>query len=92
MKAALSKLKDWHTWPSFFSALDALKHTIYTNLSLADLTQFALKMDLNNARRVGLSFSNVLMDAKSSDGQDILLPKNDDWNAIKTYINQQLYN
>src|SRR5256884_82095 len=92
MKAALSKLKDWHTWPSFFNALDALKRTIYTNLSLADLTQFALKMDLNNAHRVGLSFSNVLMDATSSDGQSILLPKNDDWNAIKTYIGQQLYN
>jgi LCP family protein required for cell wall assembly len=92
MKAALTKLKDWHTWPSFFSALDALKHTIYTNLSLADLAMFALKMDLNNAHRVGLSFSNVLMDARSSDGQDILLPQNDDWNAIKTYIHQQLYN
>jgi polyisoprenyl-teichoic acid--peptidoglycan teichoic acid transferase len=92
MKAALSKLKDWHTWPSFFGALDALKHTIYTNLSLADLAQFALKMDLNNAHRVGLSFSNVLIGEKSSDGQDILLPKNADWNAIKTYINQQLYN
>ncbi len=92
MKAALTKLKSWHTWPSFFSALDALKHTIYTNLSLADLAMFALKMDLNNAHRVGLSFSNVLMDAKSNDGQDILLPQNDDWNLIKTYINQQLYN
>jgi polyisoprenyl-teichoic acid--peptidoglycan teichoic acid transferase len=92
MKAALAKLKDWHTWPSFFSALDALKHTIYTNLSLADLAMFAIKMDLNNAHRVGLSFSNVLMDAKSSDGQDIILPQNDDWNLIKTYINQQLYN
>ena len=92
MKAALTKLKDWHTWPSFFSGLDALKHTIYTNLSLADLAMFALKMDLNNAHRVGLSFSNVLMDATSSDGQSILLPKNDDWNAIKTYIGQQLYN
>ncbi len=92
MKAALTKLKDWHTWPSFFSALDALKHTIYTNLSLADLTQFALKMDLNNAHRVGLSFSNVLTDGRTSDGQDILLPKNQDWNAIKTYIKQQLYN
>jgi polyisoprenyl-teichoic acid--peptidoglycan teichoic acid transferase len=92
MKAALSKLKDWHMWPSFFSALDALKHTIYTNLSLADLAQFALKMDLNNAHRVGLSFSNVLTDGTSNDGQDIVLPKNGDWNAIKTYINQQLYN
>src|SRR2546423_6810596 len=89
MKAALAKLKDWHTWPSFFSALDALKHTIYTNLSLADLALFAMKMDLNNAHRVGLSFSNVLMDAKSGDGQDILLPQNDNWNLIKTYVNQQ---
>jgi polyisoprenyl-teichoic acid--peptidoglycan teichoic acid transferase len=92
MKAALSELKDWHTWPSFFGALDALKHTIYTNLSLADLAQFALKMDLNNAHRVGLSFTNVLTNSTSSDGQDILLPKNADWNSIKTYINQQLYN
>ena len=92
MKAALAKLKDWHTWPSFFSALDALKHTIYTNMSLADLAMFALKMDLNNAHRIGLSFSNVLMDSKSSDGQDILLPQNSDWNLIKTYIQQQLYN
>ena len=92
MKAALAKLKDWHTWPSFFNALDALKHTIYTNMSLADLAMFALKMDLNNAHRIGLSFSNVLMDSKSSDGQDILLPQNDNWNLIKTYISQQLYN
>ena len=92
MKAALTKLKDWRTWPSFFSALDALKHTIYSNMSLADLAMFALKMDLNNAHRVGLSFSNVLMDSKSGDGQDILLPQNGDWNLIKTYINQQLYN
>jgi LCP family protein required for cell wall assembly len=92
MKAALAKLKDWHTWPSFFGALDALKHTIYSNLSLADLAQFALKMDLNNAHRVGLSFSNVLMSARSDDGQDIVLPKNGDWQAIKDYISQQLYN
>jgi polyisoprenyl-teichoic acid--peptidoglycan teichoic acid transferase len=92
MKAALTKLKDWHTWPSFFSALDALKHTIYTNLSLADLSLFAMKMDLNNAHRIGLSFTNVLVDSRSSDGQDILLPQNGDWNLIKTYIHQQLYN
>ena len=84
-------MKDWHTWPRFFKALDALKDTIYTNLSLADLAQFAMKMDLNNAHRVVLSFSNVLNETTSSDGQDILLPKNVDWNAIKTYIKQQLY-
>lgn len=91
MKAALSKLKDWHTWPSFFKAMDALQHTIYSNLSLADLAMFALKMDLNNAHRVGLSFSNVLM-GQLIDGQDVLLPKNGNWQSIKDYINQQLYN
>ena len=92
MKAALSRLKDWHTWPSFFSAMDALKNTIYSNLSLADLASFAMKMDLNNAHRVGLNFSNVLVGARSNDGQSILLPRNDDWQAIKDYISQQLYN
>lgn len=92
MKAALSRLKDWHSWPSLFSAMDALKNTIYSNLSLADLASFAMKMDLNNAHRVGLNFSNVLTDARSNDGQDIVVPKNNDWQAIKDYISQQLYN
>jgi hypothetical protein len=48
-------------------------------------------MDLNNAHHVGLNFSNVLYDKTLSDGQDILLPKNGDWNAIKTYIKQNLF-
>lgn len=91
MKAALAKLKDWHTWPNLFSAMDALKHTIYTNLSLADLALFALKMDLNNAHRVGLSFSNVLTSANIG-GQDVVVPQNGNWQAIKDYISQQLYN
>ncbi len=92
MQAAYSKLKDWHTWPSIYGALDALKRTLYSNLSLADLAEFALKMDLNNAHRVGLSYSNVLMGARSSDGQDIVLPQNGDWQLIKDYISHQLYN
>jgi LCP family protein required for cell wall assembly len=91
MKAALAKLKDWHTWPSFLGALDALKRTIYSNLSLADLAQFALKMDLNNAHRVGLSFSNVLT-GTNIDGQSVVVPQNGNWQLIKDYIHQQLYN
>jgi polyisoprenyl-teichoic acid--peptidoglycan teichoic acid transferase len=91
MKAALTKLKDWRTWPSIFGAMDQLAKTLYSNLSLADLTQFALKMDLNDAHRVGLSNGNVLRDTYSSDGQAILLPKNNDWSLIPTYIQQQLY-
>lgn len=92
IKAALAKVKQISTWPSLFNALTALQHTIYTNLSLADLTEFALKMDLGTAHRVGLSNQNVLVDAVSSDGQDILLPRNGDWQAIIDYVRQQLYN
>lgn len=92
MKAALAKLKDWHTWPSLFNAMDKLKQTLYSNLSLADLAAFAEKMDLNGAHHVGLTNDNVLTDATSSDGQDILVPRNGDWSQIPPYIQQQIYN
>ncbi len=91
MQAALSKLKDWHTWPSLYSAMDALKGTLYSNLSLADLSSFALKMDLNGAHKLGLTNNNVLVDS-SANGQYILAPRNNDWQAIINYVKQGLYN
>lgn len=92
MQAVLTKLKQWQTWPSLFNAMDKLKKTLYSNLSLADLGAFAMKMDLKDAHRVGLSNQNVLVDATSSDGQAILLPANNDWKAITAYVKQNLYN
>jgi len=91
MKAALTKIKDWHTWPQMFGAMDKLEKTLYSNFSLADLAQFALKMDLNEAHRAGLSNQNVLEDTFSDDGQAILLPQGNNWSLIPTYIQQQLY-
>jgi len=91
MKAALAKLKQWQTWSHLFGAMDKLKGTLYSNLSLADLAEFATKMDLNGAHRVGLSNANVLADSVSSDGQSILLPQNNDWSLIPAYIQKQLY-
>ena len=93
IKAVLAKAKQSSTWPHLYGAMDALQKTIYTNLSLADLAQFSLKMDLNDphTQRVGLSNQNVLMDSQSSDGQYILLPQNNNWQAIKDYIKQHLY-
>jgi LCP family protein required for cell wall assembly len=92
IKAALTKVKSISTWPSLYNALNVLSHAISTNLSLADLGLFALKMDLTNAHRVGLSNANVLADATSNDGQYILLPRNNNWQAIKDYVNKNLYN
>ena len=91
IKAALSKVKDIGTWPHLYSALNALQHTIYTNLSFADLAEFALHMDLNGAHRVGLSNQNVLQDG-TADGQYVLQPANGNWQGIIDYINQHLYN
>jgi hypothetical protein len=74
--------------------MDALQRAIHTNMSLADLSAFALKMDLNDpkAAHIGLSNQNVLVDATSNDGQYILLPQNDNWGAIQDYVKRNLYN
>jgi LCP family protein required for cell wall assembly len=91
MQAALSQMKKWQTWPSLYGALDALKGTLYSNLSLADLASFALKMDLKGAHKLGLTNDNVLTDAVVG-GQDVLLPQNNNWSLITQYVQQGLYN
>jgi hypothetical protein len=48
-------------------------------------------MDLNGAHRLGLTNDNVLTDAVV-DGQDVLLPMNNDWNLLTQYVKQGLYN
>jgi LCP family protein required for cell wall assembly len=93
VKAMLAKVKQTSTWPSMFNAMNALQHTIYTNLSFADLAELSLKMDLNDPKtaHVGLSNQNVLMDSQSANGQYILTAKNDNWQAIQDYVKQHLY-
>jgi LCP family protein required for cell wall assembly len=90
IRAIINRLKSPSAWPGLSNALNALQGAIYTNLSLTDLTAFVLKLDLNHAAHVQLTDQNVLTDAQSADGQDILLPQNGDWDAIKTYIASQL--
>ena len=94
VKAVLSDVKQVSTWPKLFNAMDALKSTIYTNMSFADLSAFALKMNLNDPKtaHIGLSNQNVLVDSTASDGSYILSPQNNDWSLIPTYIKQHLYN
>ncbi len=94
MKAALAKVKQASTWPSFFNALSALQKTIYTNLSLSDLARFVLAMNLNDPKtpHIGLTNGNVLQDANLPDGTYVLEPQGGDWTQIPKYINQRLYN
>lgn len=90
IRAILSRARQPSAWPGITGATDALQRSLYTNLSLADLALFAQKLDLNSAQRVGLQ--DVLVNGQSGDGQDILLPTNGDWNALKRYIATQLKN
>ncbi len=94
VKAVLSDVKQVSTWPKLFDAMDALKSAIFTNMSFADLSAFALKMDLNDPKtaHIGLSNQNVLVDSSAPDGGYILQPQNGDWSAIPKYIQQHLYN
>ena len=93
MKAVMSKIKQISTWPKLFDALNALQDTIRTNMSFADLAQFALDMDLNSPKtaHIGLSVTNVLANGTSDDGQSILVPLND-WADVASYVQQHLYN
>jgi polyisoprenyl-teichoic acid--peptidoglycan teichoic acid transferase len=92
IRAILSRVRSISAWPGLTGALDALQRSIYTNLSLADLFLFMQKLDFTSAAHVGLSNQNVLTDATSSDGQAILLPRNDDWAAIQRYVAANLAN
>ncbi|HEV2662519.1 MAG TPA: hypothetical protein VGU68_18085, partial [Ktedonobacteraceae bacterium] len=94
LKAALAKVKQVSTWPSFFNALNALQKTIYTNLSLSDLARYVLAMNLNDPKtpHIGLTNGNVLQDANLPDGTYVLQPQGGDWTQIPKYINQRLYN
>ncbi len=92
IKAIVSEMTEVSEWPNFFNAMNALQKSLYTNLSMYDLFQFVRKMNLKNPIHIGLSNQNVLVDAVSDDGQDILLPENGNWSLIPQYIQQQLGN
>jgi polyisoprenyl-teichoic acid--peptidoglycan teichoic acid transferase len=89
IKAIVAKMTSISSWPHLWGALDALQKSIYTNLSTYDLYQFVRKIDVNNAKRIGLTNDNVLVDS-SADGQYILAPRDGNWNLIPQYIQQQL--
>ncbi|MGO8949856.1 MAG: LCP family protein [Ktedonobacterales bacterium] len=92
ISAILARARQVSAWPSLLNATTALQNAIYTNLSLTDLALFSEKLNFSHAGDIGLTNQNVLVDAQSSDGQDILLPANGDWNAIQSYVAANLKN
>jgi LCP family protein required for cell wall assembly len=91
MKAVEEKFKQPSTWPDLYGAMNALQHTVYTNMSLADLGTFVMHMDLNDPHTARIVLQNVVTDVIEPDGEDALAPPNNDWSVITNYIQQNLY-
>jgi LCP family protein required for cell wall assembly len=89
IKAIVSKMTQVSSWPKLFGVLDALKSSIYTNLSARDLYGFVRKIDFATPKRIGLTNGNVLQDGTSDDGQFILVPRTN-FQDVQQYIQQQL--
>lgn len=90
LHAIVDRARSIGALPGLLGAMDALQQTIYTNLSLADLVALTDKADVNHAARIGLTDQNVLENAVTDDGQDILEPANGDWNLIQQYVSERL--
>ncbi len=90
MRALVSKMKSPLSWPAIPGVMDALQPHVHTNLSIRDLATIFTTFDFAHAKHIGLTNQNVLVDATSPDGQDILLPQNGDWGLIQQYVQQQL--
>ena len=89
LRAIFGKVKAPGGWFAAPGIMDDLQTRINTNLSLRDLTTIFTHFDIDHATRIGLTNQNVLVDATAG-GQDILLPRNGDWGAIRTYVQQQI--
>lgn len=84
--AIVDRARSLSALPHALDVMNALQQTMYTNLSLADLGFMTKQLDVAHATRIGLSNQNVLVDAMSDDGQDILEPANGDWSVIQQYV------
>jgi len=90
LRALFAKVRSPGGWFAAPGVMDDLQSRVKTDLSLRDLATIFTHFDIDHAARIGLTNQNVLTDVVANDGQDILLPRGGDWNAIRTYIQQQL--
>jgi polyisoprenyl-teichoic acid--peptidoglycan teichoic acid transferase len=88
--AIVDRMRSLGALPGLLSAMDVLQQTMYSSLSLIDLTILMQKADIDRATRIGLTNQNVLQDGSTNDGQYILEPANGDWNAVHRYVSDHL--
>ncbi|MDE3076137.1 MAG: LCP family protein [Chloroflexota bacterium] len=74
----------------FFPVVGATAAAMRTNLSAADMAAFFLGFRAEGAKHITLDTSNVLVESRSANGQDILLPRGNNYQAIASYVKSQL--
>lgn len=70
--------------------VNAVSGAIHTNLSPTDLATFLAGFHPDQAKHVALDNTNVLVDGRSPDGGEILLPRSSDYSLIANYVKSQL--
>jgi LCP family protein required for cell wall assembly len=72
----------------FLPVVNAASAATHTSLSPLELARFAMSFHPDQAKHVALD--GVVVDGRSADGQDILLPRNGDYSLLATYVKNQL--
>jgi LCP family protein required for cell wall assembly len=72
----------------FLPVVNAAAAAVHTNLPPLDLASFVFGFHPDRAKRVSLD--SVLVDGRSADGQDILLPRSGNYALISDYLKSQL--
>ena len=72
----------------FLQLVNAVAGAVHTNLSATELATFVTAFRGDHAKHITLD--SVLVDGKSADGQEILLPRNGNYGLIVDYVKREL--
>lgn len=72
-----------------FAVMGAVQNDVRTDVSAGDLARI-FRRGVDQSHSVVLSTENVLALGWSSDGQSILIPRNDDWGSVRRFVRQKM--
>jgi len=75
-------------WLHFLPLVNAAAAATHTSLSPLELARFVMGFHPNEAKHIALD--GVVVDGRSADGQDILLPRGGDYGLLASYVQSQL--
>ncbi len=89
VSAIKAKLLSPAGWVRVPAVINAVQPHVKTDLSASDLMRI-FRHRADDQHQYVLSNQNVLVDAQSSDGQYILVPRNGNWALVRSYVRSAL--